>query len=226
MTRWQSTPPVAGLGTTRVLLWPNVQDERVKSALCPADLAFSPKISKSLVCLLPHGGILEEGGRSLALFHRGDRMYKRTTGPWPKGIKEEVGSMETTGRVWYFLFLRPGRSPRRRWDGGSTSLFEFSSHLSTGTPWLENLWVPSPLALTASGHSYWVLQGLSFSLGSPCFSLLSSLVKLGLRWQAVKRKDRSFLGLDKRSFLSPVQSLCVKCFTFLPSSIFTHFHII
>lgn len=60
-----------------------------------------------------------------------------------------------------------------------TSLFEFSSHLSPGD-WLENLWVPSALAFTASGHCYSVLfKSAVFFSGQPCFSLLSSLVMLG-----------------------------------------------
>ena len=74
-------PPVAGLGTT--CAGPMLTAQQTSLLL--------QKISKSLVCLLPHRGILEEEEGNLALLHRGDRMYKRTTGPWPKG-KEEVGS--------------------------------------------------------------------------------------------------------------------------------------
>ena len=74
------------------MCWPNVQDARVKVCPLPSrPRSYSKRSVKSLVCLLPHGGILEEEEGNLALFRRGDRMYKRTTGPWPKG-KEEVGS--------------------------------------------------------------------------------------------------------------------------------------
>ena len=39
--------------------------------LCPADLALTPKVSKSLVCLLPRGGVLAEEEGNLTLFTQG-----------------------------------------------------------------------------------------------------------------------------------------------------------
>ena len=176
--------------------------------LCPADLALTPKVSKSLVCLLPRRGVLAEEEGNLTLFTQGWRDIQENY------RAEEVGTelnwLEKSVKTLIF-FVSEVRKGLTIEDGvqAPTSLFGFSSHLSPGAPWLENLRVPSALAFTASGRCYSVLfKSAVFFSGQPCFSLPSSLVMLGAQVAGSEEKRSLISWAWQEVLLSPIK-VCV-----------------